>query len=344
MKKAFVFIMWALILISFVSFVFAIQENNSQRQNNTECDSEQDCVSIGKRNEGLECTCRANKCYAGLVAECDSDSDCKLIYSNCDCEATTLTDSRTSLTDNKICKWNICHGTNVSAICIDNKCVKSSGRIEELEILTSEQIKELIQEKNRLKFENRTGQECPDDCKCVGVTVKCDFGNETRQMAVYAQSGNRIIITKTINASTQVELYKVNKTLLGVFEGNKTKIIKMTPEQVREKIQEKIQARFQDENITLEKNGYYEYTAKKMTKLFWIFPLKEKVQWSVDPETGEITKTKTSWWGFLARDVKEQALLGADCGTVTPGTNDQCCQNKGYDLYNAEKAGCVFSQ
>lgn len=67
--------------------------------------------------------------------ECVTDNDCKLIYSNCSCVSMPLDDS--SLIENdprvdflerekdKICKWNICHGTNVTAICKNNKCVRS---------------------------------------------------------------------------------------------------------------------------------------------------------------------------------------------------------------------------
>lgn len=57
--------------------------------------------------------------------ECVTDNDCKLIYSNCDCEAVLISDLRTSLESNEICKWNICYGTNVTAICRNNRCVRS---------------------------------------------------------------------------------------------------------------------------------------------------------------------------------------------------------------------------
>ena len=219
-------------------------------------------------------------------------------------------------------------------------CTQERDRIRNF---TKSQIKDLIQEKNRLKFENKTGENCTEGCVCQGVVMRCDLGNGTRQMTVYSQSGNKIIITKTANASTTVELYKSNGTLVGVFEGNKTKQIKMTPEQVREKIQERLQSRLQDENITLDKDGYYKYNANKIARFLGLFKVKEKIQFSIDPETGEITRTRTSWWGFLARDINEQLILGASCGTVTPGYNDECCQNKGYDSWNNQTSECVFN-
>jgi len=57
---------------------------------------------------------------------CNSNNDCKLIYNNCKCEATLKTDPRSSLeNNNEVCKWNICQGTNVTAICLNNKCVRN---------------------------------------------------------------------------------------------------------------------------------------------------------------------------------------------------------------------------
>jgi hypothetical protein len=242
--------------------------------------------------------------------------------------------------------WGVCANPNQTDCPAQIfKCEKNENKDKNSHNnFTKAQVKEIAQEKNRVKFEEKTGQNCTEGCKCTGVVMKCDLGNGTRQMTVYAQSGNIIIQTKTVNASTTVELYKANGTLVGVFEGNKTKQIKMTPEQVRDRIQEKLRTKLENENITLEEGGYYQYKANKMTKLFWIFPVKEKVQWNVDPETGEVTKTKTVWWGFLAKDDKnKEQIVGASCGTVTPGYNDECCQNKGYDKWNSEKGECVFN-
>jgi serpin B len=58
-------------------------------------------------------------------AQCSSDSDCKLIYSNCDCEAVSISDSRTSLDNTGLCKMNLCRAYNTNAICSRGLCVKS---------------------------------------------------------------------------------------------------------------------------------------------------------------------------------------------------------------------------
>jgi len=46
----------------------------------------------------------------------------------------------------------------------------------------------------------------------------------------------------------------------------------------------------------------------------------------------------------LANDVKEEPLLGASCGTVSPDSVNECCANKGWDVWNAEAEECVFTE
>ena len=62
----------------------------------------------------------------------------------------------------------------------------------------------------------------------------------------------------------------------------------------------------------------------------------------IDSETGQVIKVRNPWWGFLAKDIEEEPLVGG-CGTVTPGMEDECCQNLGYDLWNEETLECGFS-
>ena len=157
-----------------------------------------------------------------------------------------------------------------------------------------------IKEKQRIKFENRIGQECPEECTCTGRTVKCELASG-RIMTVYAASGNIIIQTKSVNASTNVTLYKdENGTVHGVFKGNKTKRINVFPDQVREKIRERIKD-CNCSNMELDEEGYYQVQTQKQSRLFWIFKVKEKVKAQVEAQTGEV-KIKNPWWGFLAND------------------------------------------
>ncbi len=160
--------------------------------------------------------------------------------------------------------------------------------------------------------------ECPEECACSGSTVKCELDNGTRVMTVFAgKSGNVIVQVKNTNMSTNVTLYKSDGKLVGVFNGNVTKEI-LLPDQIRERIQEHLMERdqkrnrtreinFTDENMTLGEDGYYYIQGKKKARLFWIIPVKEKLQYDIDAETGQIIKTKTRWWGFLARDLLTNA-------------------------------------
>jgi hypothetical protein len=172
---------------------------------------------------------------------------------------------------------------------------------------------EIMQEKNKIKSNYLTQAECPDNCSCSGSTIKCEFENGTRVMTVTAgNSGNVLVQVKNINASTNVTLYKSEEKVYGVFKNNETHEI-ILPDEVKERIKEREQNRegkrinWTDENITLNETGYYHIQAHKKARLFWLVPVKERVQYEVNSETGEITKTKTRWWGFLARDVRENS-------------------------------------
>ncbi|MBU3906942.1 MAG: hypothetical protein KKA64_01695 [Nanoarchaeota archaeon] len=175
-------------------------------------------------------------------------------------------------------------------------------------ISTKSQIKEIIQEKNRIKFEEKTGQECPENCTCTGVAVKCALEDGSREMTVYAQSGNKIVIVKGINMTTNVTLYHHNKTVYGVFKNNETKEI-ILPDKVKEKIKAKIKAKLENHNITLTEDGIYIVQMNKKARLFFLFPVSEKVDADINAENGEIIRIRNPWWGFLAKDVVEEDAL-----------------------------------
>jgi hypothetical protein len=168
---------------------------------------------------------------------------------------------------------------------------------------------EIMQEKNRIKDNYTNESECPDNCTCVGSAMKCEFENGTRVMTILAgKSGNIIVQVKDVNASTNITLYKEDGKVYGVFRDNETHQI-ILPDEVRNRIQEMMKdkrgrtANLTNENITLNETGTYHVDAKKQARLFWLIPVKEKVQFDINSETGEVTKTKTKWWGFLAKDV-----------------------------------------
>ena len=210
-----------------------------------------------------------------------------------------------------------------------------------------EQNRERVEEKNRLRFGERTGQECPEECECSGSTIKCILENGNREMRVYAgNSGNIIVQVKGKNMSTNVSLYKQNGTLWGQFRNNETKEIKLFPDQIQERLRTKLKAKFSEEEteIELEEDGSYRIQTKKQSRFLGMFKVRERVRAQIDVTTGEIGKINSPWWGFLANDIEEEPILGSSCGTVSPDSRDECCQNKGYDLYDLNSAECVFSQ
>lgn len=205
-----------------------------------------------------------------------------------------------------------------------------------------ERVREAIKERNKLKIRNQTG-ECPDNCSCSGSTTKCYLNNGSREMTIHAgNSGNIIFQVKGINATTNVTLYRAEDgKLYAVNKNNETTEVKMLPNQVKEKIRERLSRELIEEQIELNDDGTYEYQAENRARLFFIFSVKEKIRARVNSETGEVERIQKPWWAFLASDEGEQ-IIGASCGTVTPGYNDECCKNKDYDFWNAEAGECGF--
>lgn len=166
-------------------------------------------------------------------------------------------------------------------------------------------LKEVVKEKNRVKFTNRT-LECPIDCTCTGSVVKCTLASGGVMTVTAGQSGNIIVQIKGENMTTNVTLYKSGDKVYGVFAGNDTREVKILPDKVKENIKARIKARLQNENITLDENGTYIYGGEKQTRLFFIIPIKVAVKAEINSETGEVTNIESNkWWSFLAKD--EQA-------------------------------------
>lgn len=163
-------------------------------------------------------------------------------------------------------------------------------------------IKTELKERNRLHIyaENRT-ENCPDNCTCEGAVTKCQLENGGREMTVRAgNSGNIIFQTKGVNASTQVTLYHQNGKVYGNFSGEEKEIV--LPDEAQERIQNRTKARIQ--NMTLTEEGYYQIQAQKKSRLFFLFPVKEKVEAKVNAENGEVLRIRNPWWGFLAKDIE----------------------------------------
>jgi hypothetical protein len=185
-----------------------------------------------------------------------------------------------------------------------NAEIKAQGNI------TQEQARNIIQTKNQLRIQAQNQSECPSNCSCSGSTTKCEFSDENgirREMTIRAgNSGNIIIQVKDANASTNVTLYRSEGKVYGIFKDNETKEI-ILPDEAKERIQNKTRARLHNETFELTEEGNYEVQARKESRLLWTIPVKERVRAEIDAETGEVTRIRSSWWGFLAKDSEDNS-------------------------------------
>lgn len=219
---------------------------------------------------------------------------------------------------------------------------ETNGTANRLRETITERIKEAIKEKNRLRL---NASNLPENCTATGSVIKCGFkGNRT--MAIFAgNSGNVIVQVKGINASTstQVQLYKSNGSLYALLQNNETVLINYLPDQLRERIMERLHAQTQNESMNITEDGNYTVQLQKQARFLGLFKIRERMMLKVNPQTGDILEKHAPWWGFLAGDVKPEPVLGESCGTVTPGENDLCCQNRGYDFWNETSQECGFN-
>ncbi len=205
--------------------------------------------------------------------------------------------------------------------------------------MTMEQARELLQERNRLRL-HANSSDIPANCTRAGSTLKCTL-NGTRTMTVTAgKSGNIIVQVQGVNMSTNVTLYKSNRTVYGIF-GNETRVVRM-PDAIRERIRERLQAQIQNESMHLGEDGNYSVNVTKQVRFLGLFPAQERVQMRINAQNGAVLQQHNPWWAFLASNVKDN-VVGASCGTVTPGQNDACCQAKGLDYWNATSGECDFN-
>jgi hypothetical protein len=252
-------------------------------------------VTPGENNE-----CCINKGYKGWDNETfrcigEEESDDKIVggalgahqeENKMECEAWNCT------------KWGPCINGNETRACAKNvlNCTTDFDKPRTMK---------KCNEKEQLKIYNKTN-ECPKECTCSGSTVKCTFENGTRIMTVYAgKSGNIIVQIKDANVSTSVTLYKEDGKMYGTFKGNKTHEI-MFPDEVLGELQNRTRTRlYNASSMNLTDEGYYQIEGKKKSRLFWIISVKERMKAEVNAETGETVKIRNPWWGFLAKDIKE---------------------------------------
>jgi hypothetical protein len=209
-------------------------------------------------------------------------------------------------------------------------------------IQNQETLKNRIKQQNRIQIGNLS-ENCPENCSCQGAVIQCQIQNGRQIQILAGNSGKTILKTKEKNISTSANLYTENgKMYMETLDGN-IKSINLMPEQISEKLEQNLKVKLEEEmEIELDEEGKYQVEIKKQTRFLGMIKIQEKVRAEFDSETGELIQTKNSWWSFLSKDIKSEPLLGSSCGTVSPDSVDECCNNKGYDFWNNEKQECAF--
>jgi eight-cysteine-cluster-containing protein len=324
-----------IVLILFLTGLIATQEEGNLR-NDVVVSNQNHISAVNSSNDETPEELAEHRtffCGTSTKGTCEGDKDC--IVGGC---SNSVCQSKSEEPAITTCSYSECQNAekyNAECSCVDKKCKWSKPNAEE--------IKNFTVEKNRLRPENKTEKECPKNCTCKGSTVKCELKNGREMTVTAGNSGNIMVQIKGENMSTKVTLYKSEDGKVYMIKGNVTKEVKMLPDQVKERIRERLQKYLENENITLNENGTYNYAGDKEAKLFFLFPIKVRILAEVDAETGEVKNVKVPWWAFLAKDKEQAQLVGSSCGTVTPGYNDECCQTKGYDVWNSATGECEFS-
>ncbi len=256
-------------------------------------DDNQSCVEKdGACCIGDICNTAQLNCIIGTTPKCEGcDNNCE---QKCECKKVNETGCEAwSCT-----KWGACLNEIKTRTCtkVSFNCTDDNEKPK----LTKD-----CHEKEKLNLRGKL-RDCPEECVCSGSTIKCTFENGTKIMTIYAgKSGNVIVQIKNINMSTNVTLYKNEEgKVYGVFKGNKTYEL-ILPDEIKEKLQNNTRAKLYNESMNLTDDGYYKIEGKKKARLFWLIPVREHMEAQVDAETGEAIKIRNPWWGFLARDVKE---------------------------------------
>ncbi|MDO8623441.1 MAG: hypothetical protein Q7R52_04285 [archaeon] len=311
MKRVFVF---GILFVFLISFAYAAQISYSGKNS-----------EINTTKNNFEDT---NKVTASYNDESDDENN----QNETDIQENDNEDNEEECEAWECTQWSTCLNETKTRTCTQvNNCTNE------------EEMPKLIkncEEKEKLGGKRKT-IDCPEECTCSGSTMKCTLQSGREMTIIAGKSGNVIVQVKGVNMSTKVTLYKADDgKLYGTFEGNETKEVKVLPEQIQEKIKERIHAKIQNQSTELDENGMYQTEIQKKVKFIGLFPVKEKVKLEIDSETGEVIKTKTTWWGFLAKDEVDN-IVGGTCATVSPNSRDECCMNKGFEYYKADTAECL---
>jgi hypothetical protein len=174
--------------------------------------------------------------------------------------------------------------------------------------LTSEQVQNIIQERNRFRIHANGTSALPSGCVNSGSTTQCELQNGKTLTIQAGNSGNTIYQVKGFNMSTSVELYKGEDGVVYGKFGNITRAVNYLPDEIQERVQERLRVHVNSTEIELDEDGIYQVQAQKRARLFGIIPVQETTRLQVDSETGEVLRQYNSWWSFLASDEESEEM------------------------------------
>ena len=124
--------------------------------------------------------------------------------------------------------------------------------------LTQAQIKKVITARNRIRAYYANQSECPERCNCDEDKIRCELEDGKEITIREGQAGKTVVAVKGINMSTKAVLYNSEGKVYGVFKNNKTRVVKVLPDEVQDKIKERIRARLENQTIELDEDGVYQ--------------------------------------------------------------------------------------
>jgi hypothetical protein len=277
MKKIMFALVLGILAISMLVFVLAEENNSNQNQTDDEqnntvcspvCDSDEICVNS-------VCVDRENDNETEDEDDNETNDDDNE-DNETEIQVCLTLKTETTCETKKNCVW-------------DNETDKCAKAVK----TQTHKLKETLQ-----AYLNST--ECPEDCVCAGSTIKCETENGREMTVVAGKSGNVIIITKGVNASTKVILIKNASGVYGNFS-KKMKKVKYMPDEIKEFVLKKLKLEnASNYNMTLGEDGNYTMNIDGKYNVFWIFPKKGIVVTKVNSETGDVTVLKKPFWKFRA--------------------------------------------
>ncbi len=261
MKKIVLGLFLGIILAGLMSMMVIAEENDTNQTDN---------------NITLSCS--------NNLSLCSNETSCEVAGG--EWEDSVCNEEKQNDNDKNETEVQACSAINTTSQCEARKnCEYNNATGKCVKITKIKKLKETLQ-----AYLNST--ECPENCICAGSTIKCETENGRVMTIAAGKSGNIIIQTKTINASTTVILIKNASGLFGEFKGKHRKI-NYLPDEVKEKVLKKLKMNnCSNCNITLKDDGSYEMDVGQTYRIIGIFPRKIVSVAKIDSGTGEILMIK----------------------------------------------------